>query len=376
MNNRIIIWGNDNYNVLGLARLLSCYNNTTFLLMGRRQFCATLSKYCKKYVFVANIEEGLAYLNNMMQEPLKPIIIPTSDLVAECLDENKEKLKEKYLFSFTRETKLSYYLDKQNMSDLAYECGLKIPLSYRLSQDLDANQVGFPCIIKPAKKRKGFISAFKIEKCLNAVELELTKNKISNPDNYVIQKFIDKEYDYLVYGCRFLDGTVLMPCFFKKTRWVNGDGSYGLLSPIVPDCINTGSIKRFFEKIDYYGLFSIEFGIVNGEAYFYEANFRNDGTSHYFGQAGINIPKIWVDNLADGLTPSCNISFRETFFIDEVYDIYNVRNGKISYTEWKEDKTTARAYKYDYLNDHKPFYYQVLFKYAYKIYSALKKLRK
>lgn len=69
-----------------------------------------------------------------------------------------------------------------------------------------------------------------------------------------------------------------------------GESSHGLITPQLPSCVNVNHIEEYLERIDYYGLFSFEYGMNNNQAYFFEVNLRNDGTSHFFYQAGANIP--------------------------------------------------------------------------------------
>ena len=48
---RVIIWGVDDYNTLGLFRELGKYNlDITFLIFQGIRHCATLSKYCTNYI--------------------------------------------------------------------------------------------------------------------------------------------------------------------------------------------------------------------------------------------------------------------------------------------------------------------------------------
>ena len=63
MTKRVIIWGVDDYNVLGLFRELGMFDlDITFLVFQGVRNCATLSKYCKKYVETPTLESGIEYL--------------------------------------------------------------------------------------------------------------------------------------------------------------------------------------------------------------------------------------------------------------------------------------------------------------------------
>ena len=92
------------------------------------------------------------------------------------------------------------------------------------------------------------------------------------------------------------------------------------------------------------------------EAYFFEVNLRNDGTSDYFNQAGANIPLAYVYSCA-GLnyeeisTKVCN----DAWYIDEVFDYENVLSHNISKAEWREDRKKATILKYYNEEDMEPW---------------------
>lgn len=374
---KIIIWGTDNYNVLGVLRQLKHFQTNVYLLLvGRKKYCATLSRYCHHCVFVKDVQSGYNYLiKNFDNETLKPIIFPTSDLVAEYIDQYQLILKDKYLFSFTDDKSLCQHLDKMDMYKLALSNGIEAPRSCYLKDDRCAKQVGFPCIVKPIKKINGVSLRFKTKICANRKELDEIVSSLGDIDNYMIQEYINKEFDYLIYGCRTINGDVMMPCVFRKERWVEGDGSYGKIESQLPPFINKEGIISFLKETNYHGLFSFEYGIYKGKAYYYETNFRNDGTSHYFYQAGINLPMYWLKSLCGCSNLDTNTSLdsnNDYFFIDEVYDSENINKNVISRAQWRKDKAKANIYKYYDRKDPIPFIYQFLFQKAYRIYKLLK----
>lgn len=50
----------------------------------------------------------------------------------------------------------------------------------------------------------------------------------------------------------------------------------------IPPYINANLIQSFLDRVDFVGLFSVEYLVYQGKAYFIEVNWRNDGTSHLF----------------------------------------------------------------------------------------------
>lgn len=62
---------------------------------------------------------------------------------------------------------------------------------------------------------------------------------------------------------------------YYKDRWSDdGGASHGYIVPDIPEYTNPKGIESFLREIDYYGLFSVEYGLYKGVAYFYEFNLR------------------------------------------------------------------------------------------------------
>jgi predicted ATP-grasp superfamily ATP-dependent carboligase len=144
------------------------------------------------------------------------------------------------------------------------------------------------------------------------------------------------------------DGNTVFAGAFIRDRWADsGSSSHGYFTENVPQCADTSKICEFLERINYHGLFSVEYGLYNDKAYFFEINLRNDGTSHYFFQAGANIPLAYVYSSA-GLDYS-HIPTKvndEKWFIDEIFDVENVILRKITKKTWKKDMEEATVFKY------------------------------
>ena len=123
-----------------------------------------------------------------------------------------------------------------------------------------------------------------------------------------------------------MDGRTEFAGVLVKDRW-SSDGStaHGYVTNEIFPCVDIEKIADYLERIDYYGPFSVEYGIAGNKAFFFEVNLRNDGTSHYFWQGCANIPMAYVCSCAgvgysDVQTKVCN----DGFFIDEIFDYENV----------------------------------------------------
>lgn len=279
----IIIWGPDNYNALGLLRQLSVADiPVLFLLNGKVENCATKSIHCKHYVKKADYQCGLQYLLDNFKETNnhKSILIPIGDRAAEVIDKNRDILSTRFHLMGTQKAGLLSKIDNKNeMTAMAESCGFLVPKSVRFNTHTNVKSIPMPCILKPTSSEG--IREFKTKIIHDTSELIRFKQFLNPEYEYILQELIPKTKDILVYGCRLNNGKVLLAGQFIKDRWSDdGGGSHGLLTNELPDYLLPKSIERFLERIDYKGLFSVEYGLVGNLAYFYEFNLRNDGTSH------------------------------------------------------------------------------------------------
>lgn len=169
-------------------------------------------------------------------------------------------------------------------------------------------------------------------------------------DKFIIQQLIKREEELLLYGCRMNNGEVVLPGTIIKDRW-----HHGRIQPNIPQTVNVEQIKAFLEQIDYYGLFSFEFGIMEGKAYFFEVNLRNDGTSLYYYLSGAYLPLLWI---ASFFIKQINVPQRverENYFIDGIGDLPSVLGNEITIKKWWSDVKNADIYRHYDSIDWKPF---------------------
>lgn len=358
--NKIIIWGRDNYNTLGLLRQLSGNDREVFFLMwGKPVGCASTSKFFGKHKNVETIEEGYQYLmSHFINDSQKPVVFTPSDELIEFMDQHQSDLQKHFLIPGTKEQGLLTRIDDKNtMAELASRLGFLVPTSIICKWDTDISDVQYPCILKPAHTTAGHRNEFKFMICNSEKDLRKALKYVRHESEFILQQYIPKESVALVYGARMKDGDVKMAGVLVKDRFIAcGDGSHGLLTQKYPEGVDENRIIAFLNEIDYCGLFSFEYGLYNGKAYFFEVNLRNDGTSHYFHQAGANIPLAWYKSMIGEEYSSIDTKVtRDAWFIDEVHDVANVWNGTISREQWKKEKTEASVFKYYVADDDNPW---------------------
>lgn len=363
MQNRhqIIVWGPDNYNTLGLLRSLDTPNlDVTLLIKGNKQGVASASIHCKKCILTKNINEGINFLINNFEEKEnfydRAILIPGGDSYSLAQAQNFEMLSRRFILMCTTDPKTIIRItDKSEMGKLAEEVGLLAPKAFKFSKgDILPAGIKFPVIMKPIEKDIRVEFKYKILNNISALNKFI---KILNPNNsYLVQEYVQKENDLLIFGCRLPNGQVKFAGIHIWERWSDdGGGSYGILKPEIPDYIDTEALKRLFEKINYFGLFSAEFGKVGNKAYFYEVNLRNDGFCHLSLQAGANLPLLWVQHSLNLPISASSVMTREAITINEVYDIINVFRRKITWKKYKKDLKEATVFHFYDPKDKKPY---------------------
>ena len=361
--NKVIIWGADDYNPLGLFRMLQAYAEIVFIRDGGAKLCASKSKYCKTLHKTSSLEDGFKCLmENYSHEQNKPFLITSSDLIAEFVDQHKDLLEQYfYITGTTEKGLLTKVLNKNLMCQIAQRIGFDVPASIECKWNTDISNVKYPCLLKPDKNRLDHEKEFKTKVCNSQNELEETLKSVGKDSIFVLQEYVNKEADALIYGCRTHSGEVVIAGTNVRTRWDSGgNGSFGYTTGDIPKGIKIELIEAFLKEVDYTGLFSVEYALTKDKAYFLEFNLRNDGTSHYFYQAGVNIPMIWIlDTLGmDYSKFPLRVNGQKVFMA--VYDDFsNVREGKLTYKEWRKNKKEAEIFRYYDKNDKKPYYYNI-----------------
>ena len=165
LNAKVIIWGNDNYNVLGLLRQLTPFvEEVLFLVNQGTEHCATWSKYCKEYVIAQTYEVGISFLiekGKLLNN--KGFVITTNDMLAEYVDLHRKELIEYYHLTGTLESGLLTRMQGKNeMTRLASELGFNVPWSSLFDKSSSIDHITYPCVIKPDYHSNKYKCHFKI----------------------------------------------------------------------------------------------------------------------------------------------------------------------------------------------------------------------
>ena len=350
MKNRVIIWGVDDYNTLALIRQIGQGEyDILFLIVGKARYAA-FSKYCTSYIETQNVEDGYNVLvSKYADRSNKPIIVTNGDDIITFIDVHNDELSKGFVLpGCKKQGDLEKYIDKYNMTCLAKELGITVPKSKFVMWDTPIDDISYPCFIKPSHQKPGHYNEFKYKLCKDKESLKNALNLVRHDSVFIVQEFVDKEKDLLVYGCRLHNGQTIIAGGLVTERFAIGQGSsFGYVDSQVHPSIDTSLIVKFLERIDYVGLFSFEYGLHDSKAYFFEVNLRNDGTSHFFFQAGANIPLAYVNSCA-GVTNSLVSTNVNTpcWYMDEIFDVSNILTRTININTWKAQRNKVKSFKF------------------------------
>lgn len=351
----IIVFGFDSHNTAGCIRCLgeAGYRPTIVLVSNKKRTAVSHSKYIDQCRQVRDIESGIELIKTLKIDGRKQYLFATSDKASEALDKAYNELCDYFIFpNAGKQGELTRLMDKSIMCNIASQCGISIPwsLTYRVDEPIP-DDIKFPCLIKPIKSINGSKQDIRIFQTKEELENYFSEPRVTK--EYIIQEFIDKEYELVLIGCRTVSKRTFLPAHLRKTRSVGAgdETSCGYIRRGLPSNINIDSYIHYLDQLNYIGPFGIELGIKDGVPYFFEINFRNDGTTRSFTRIGINIPDMWITN-----NESIDISKpSEALYIDEIGDFLNVIRGDISIRQWWKDFRKASVYKYYDSHDKGPF---------------------
>lgn len=357
---KIIVWGADNYNTLGIIRSLSVGDfDITLLSNGSKQGVASASKYCNRTIVTHSIDGGVKYLVDNFKPETDPrkkaVLITGGDATSIGTAENHNVLKSRFHVMCTEDPSvLIRVTDKNEMGQVAEKAGLLVPKAQEYKPGDTNFSVPFPVILKPVHT-EGRVE-FKTKVVKSPEELLKFSNMLNPNNRYLMQQFINRSHDIVIYGCVLPNGEMKLAGHHTLERWSDdGGGSYGHLYPDIPEYLNPDGLRRFFDLIGYHGLFSAEYGYEKGKAYFYEVNLRNDGFCHLSYQNGANLPMLWVCACL-GLPFGGSEKMKEVCVaMNEIYDMANVLHGNISWRRYKRDLREAKAFHFYDKNDIQPY---------------------
>lgn len=380
---KVIVIGHDAVNALGLIQSLGREGlYVVAVIIGKTSSLIKSSKYVKEMYFVNRLQEIPQFLIDNFNAENKIPVFPAGDGVALILDQNFSRLNANFCFEHANgDYTIEQLMDKKLQISIANSHNFNVPKSFFLHKpfDLPASMI-YPCIVKPLVSCLG--DKRDIHIATSEIELRYILDKqINYSDDIIIQQYINKDYEYDIMGCSFKDGTVYIPLsdrMVKFNRFLQDTSTISYIEPLDEDISKEiVKIDSLMKTVKYNGLFSVEFmhNEVDGQIYFTEINFRNDGENAFIVHSGVNLPFLHYQDLCDLPRKSFTPSSKSRKFIWEGIHFNALIYKQISFWEWLSDLKGVDGFLYYFKEDPKPFFQQFSSKFS-KIRDRFKRLLK
>ena len=368
MNNKVLVIGADHHNTLGIVESLGLKGIYSYVIIVAdiKNSFVLKSKYIAKGWICRTpedvVEEMLSHFSDTIN---RTIVYSSYDNVSSVLDAASNRLSPYFILPVTNEPgSLGHKMSKEYMSELARQVGLNVPKTWLVSDGKIPNDVEYPCITKAISSVEG--SKKNICICHTSDELADFFKKSDHCPIIQIQKFISKEYEFQFLGCSLNNGEHVIMSGRTHIDRPNGiDNTFFLKFDKVEQEFNDTltKAKEFIKRTGYSGTFSIEFlkDKNNGNYYFTETNFRNDGNAICQTSAGINIPYIYYLYYSgkDWELELNNSSIKTTYLMPEIYYFKCLLKREFSFKEWWRNLRKTTCFITYFKGDSKPFWYSL-----------------
>lgn len=269
------------------------------------------------------------------------LIICTFDEAAMWVDAHEDELSKTFLTP-CRGARIGDLFDKSTQCRLAEECGLTVPKSvvYDRGDSFPDDKINYPLLLKPLVSTAGEKSDIHI--CRNRADVDKALSADSHCSRYVVQEFIDKEYELDCIGVATDDEVILSGAVRKIRHYppLTGAGAYGRFIPISATNIDIEGVTAFIRRSHYHGPFSVEFlHTADSRNYFMEVNFRNEGLAYASTCAGANLHAVYA-----GAQQYDGRRVRPTYMMNYSLDFLYVKVGDLSLREWLRDFLRTRCF--------------------------------
>lgn len=355
--------GSDHHNTLGVIRGLGerGLKSDVILVSHDKSSFVGKSKYVNTLYYIPNVSCVIdCLLANYKNEEKKPVIICCADPIEAEIDQHYKLLRDYfYLPGSEKQGRITELMSKQCMAELACTVGLSIPKSWYFDEEIsEMPEISTPCIVKPLLSKDGKKTDIRIFKDKDQLWTYLKKGQLKKAQ---IQEFIDKDFEYQLIGCAtpqevIIPGVsiILRPCKGSNTSFLH-------YTPIEKGFCDIDKCYEFVRRTGYRGLFSLEFlRDKNGNDYFMEINFRNDGNAICTTAAGVCLPYIWyMSCLGLDYSEEAQKEVSPIYVMPDMAELKLLLTCQISIVQFIRDfRKTGRFMEYD-KQDPKPFWYML-----------------
>lgn len=357
--NKHIILGGDNLNSLGVVRSLGemGIHPIVILYIEGHIKLVPYSKYAKHVFWVNSIEEGVTLMYNYTSENCRPFVYTTDDNTESYLDSHYDELIKHFIFYNAGEAgRITHFMDKKAICDLAEECGFIVPKGEVVSRGELPKIIQYPVITKTLNP---YSLGWKRDVGIyhNNVELSEAYNGMIS-EKLLLQEYVLKQGEMQIRGISYDNGqTVVIPYYSTVERCsatsFGGHYEYHQLN----DTDLKEKVCTLLKAIHYNGIFAIDFLInKDNSPVFLEVNFRSGAFDYADTYGHVNHPYLW-SQLESGMPiPSFDLlpEFSAMNGISE-FNSFVLRH-RMSFFQWLQELIKADCHFYFNKKDPAPFF--------------------
>ncbi len=361
MNKKVIVLGNDHTNTLGLTQVLGREGFYVIdVVWGRRRGYVKASRYCKEFYSSHTPEECINLLLTIPFSGVRIPIIASCDDAACVLESHRKKLSDRFLFEHSKgQYSINELMDKHLQVALAKEAGLTVPGTWGSTEE---HLFSYPVLLKPEVSHFGAKSDIRI--CNTYMDYIREKNSLNDKTRFVVQKYIERDYEISILGCSLSNGEVYIPCVENKLTLFPPKVGLECLANMQPldDNELKKAITNLLRKMEYVGLFSVEMMHCkqDGLYYFTEINLRNDGANSFVYKYGVNLPLLHICDLNNEALPSFDKT-HPGYYIWDMHHFMSLRNKCISFRQWFKEIRNSKGFLVYFSDDKRPFFLQYIY---------------
>lgn len=308
------------------------------------------SKYVSHvYYCVRRESESLIplLLEKCVDTQQKVVLIPDGDDVVATIDNNKDKLKEHFLFPHIAKepSSMEYWMEKTNQKRLAKEIGLNVA-DAKMIEIIDGHytipsDINYPCFPKPLATMNGGKGGMR--RCDTFQDLAAALDYIIDTRSKTVKvlvedfKKIDTEYALLGFSD---EKEVIIPGILQFLNISKAHMGIALQGKVVPVEGFEELVKKFKQlvlAIGFVGVFDIDFYKSEGAFYFCELNLRYGGSGYAVTKMGVNLPAMMVKSFyGEDISDMEKSIDGQAIYINERMCFDDWNNGIISFREYNE----------------------------------------
>ena len=291
----ILICG-DNQNTLGIIRSLGekGISPIVILIHENHTYSAKKSKFINTLIITESEKDSLLTLKQFGNKYCKPFVYTTDDNHQRLLDLHYEELKDYfYFFNAGENGRITYYMDKNNICDLASECGLNVPKKEIVNTGELPTKLTYPIY---AKAINPYTCGWKHDAGVfyNIQDLKKGYSQFIGK-KLLLQEYISKKSEFSITGISIENGKHIYMPFVNQYlhNTASNFGGYSCCKKFTDDNLRK-NLSILMQKIKYNGIFCADFiEDLDSKPIFLEVNFRSGASNYGINYGGFNIPYTW-----------------------------------------------------------------------------------